>query len=1167
MPTTQRYVIQGAIGEGGMGKVFRALDRLTQDVVALKQVHRLASSSDESTFGGNFTLSLAQEFRLLASLRHPNIISVLDYGFTDDQAPFFTMEYLQKSQDILTASKGLSDLEKATLIAQLLQALAYLHRRGIIHRDLKPANILVVDNRVRLLDFGLSILKNQPLDFEDSFVAGTIAYMPPEVLMEEPADESVDLYAVGVIMHEMFAGSHPFYDENLTTFIRNIMSLPVDVDAISENFQLAGVIGRLMEKSPEDRYPDIQSILDDLSNALDAPFQIETASTRESFLQAASFVGRSGELHRLNVALNDAKSGNGALWLVGGESGVGKSRLLDELRSLALIDGAIVVRGQTLSEGNQPYEVWKAVVRLLSLYVEVDDFDASVLQTVVPEMGDLLGRDVEPAPTINPQAAQTRLIRALERLLEYQTEPLVLILEDLHWAGSESLAVLNELGQVIDQQRWLIVGSYRDDERPDLPAAVPDAQVLTLGRLVEGDIAELSEAMLGKVGRQENVVKLLSRETEGNLFFIVETVRALAEDAGTLDRVGEVTLPIRSTESGIRRIVERHLEKLNDIDAELVRIAAVIGRKIDADLISQIVPQVAPAINVEDWLLRVADTTLIEVQDASWRFTHDKFRETLVNDLNEAEKQRMNRIAAEAIETHDSSQVAALVYHWAQAGNLAKEFEYSVLAGEQSLQTGAYDEAEMLLRRALDIMDYDPMSKQSRQKRGMVEDLLGRAVLSLGNLAEARLHLAESVKLRGAAMPTSKSGMVLSLLGALSRQLFRRIVRRKRASNSPEKREEYRKLANTYQRFAEIYYYASETLPGLLCALRNLNYSEKGGTSSELVRGYASMTLAASVVQRYALADTYARLALEQAEILQDDTATAYARLTIGAYTTSMCRWKDALEHLNFAIETFSKVGDRRNLATALSIMATVDEMVGDIALSDEHNSRLLSIASADNDIQQQIWAFTGLSRNIMRVNNDVSSAIELLERGEQMHGENITRHSQINNFGYLALCYLYQGDEKRARHYADRAKDVMLDSSPTQYAAFDGCGCATEVYLRLWEKSGDRTTYEPLVQVTLSELRQYGRRFPIGNSRAYLMQGWYSWLKGDKDTARNQWSIGLQTSRELDIAYEEGFAHYLMARHIDQHSPDYRVHRSRALEIFSDMGAFGEVNRVEALW
>src|SRR5215510_5415468 len=206
-----RYRVDEEIGRGGMGIVYRAVDRLSGQRIALKRVMKpteeLVFTSVSSSVDRR--LALAQEFQLLASLRHPYIISVLDYGFDDERFPYFTMDLLDNPVTVSDYARQLPVEGKVNAIFQILQALKYLHRRGIVHHDLKPANILVSDSQLKVLDFGLALARQQEQNGARN-TSGTLAYMAPEVLRGEPVREPTDLYAVGIIMYELFAGVHPF---------------------------------------------------------------------------------------------------------------------------------------------------------------------------------------------------------------------------------------------------------------------------------------------------------------------------------------------------------------------------------------------------------------------------------------------------------------------------------------------------------------------------------------------------------------------------------------------------------------------------------------------------------------------------------------------------------------------------------------------------------------------------------------------------------------------------------------------------------------------------------------------------------------------------------------------------------------------------------------------
>jgi predicted ATPase len=207
--------------------------------------------------------------------------------------------------------------------------------------------------------------------------------------------------------------------------------------------------------------------------------------------------------------------------LIGGESGVGKSRLVDELRTLAMVQGALVMRGQAISEVHSPYYMWRPALRWLCLLTELSGLEATLLRTIIPDVDSLLKRTIVQVDVaqIDPQTAQNHILKALENMLRRQQQPVVMIFEDLHWAGSESLSALSQLSKMAQALPVLVIATYRDDEQPNIPSLLPEIPVLKLNRLNESAIVELSAAMLGEAGTQPQVVNLLRRETEGNVFF------------------------------------------------------------------------------------------------------------------------------------------------------------------------------------------------------------------------------------------------------------------------------------------------------------------------------------------------------------------------------------------------------------------------------------------------------------------------------------------------------------------------------------------------------------------------------------------------------------------------------------------------------------------------
>lgn len=304
-----RYQFIEKLGEGGMGTVYRALDRLTHEEVALKQV---VLSVDQLQFsrsrqGHDSQTALAEEFRTLARLRHPNIISVLDYGFDMAQQPYFTMELLIGAKSIVETARHVSLTGKVQMLSELLLALDYLHHQGIIHHDLKPDNVLITqDNTVKVLDFGLAQKESKFFtSYESDDVIGTMAYMAPELFSGEQGSVQSDLYAFGIIAYEVLYGKYPFHLDHAMILLSDILA----TDPTIPNFNpaLADLIRHLLAKAPDERPTSANAVLNRLYHATGHPPMTESAQICESDREE-TFT----EKH-----VNS--------WLIGGESGVVKN--------------------------------------------------------------------------------------------------------------------------------------------------------------------------------------------------------------------------------------------------------------------------------------------------------------------------------------------------------------------------------------------------------------------------------------------------------------------------------------------------------------------------------------------------------------------------------------------------------------------------------------------------------------------------------------------------------------------------------------------------------------------------------------------------------------------------------------------------------------------------
>jgi len=985
----KRYVLLEIIGRGGMGVVYRALDRLNDQLVALKRVHLygtelqptidvtrqtsvitrtgLLLSPTLSQSGTNLDVALAREFRMLASLRHPNIVSVLDYGFDWDRQPYYTMGLLDNAVTIVQAGFSQTVEAQVNLLIELLRALDYLHRRKVIHCDLKPANVLVMDGQIKVLDFGLAV----PLG-EGNNGSGSLLYIAPEALSTGTTSIESDLYAVGVIAYEMITGRVPFFDNDMDTMIDAILQRQPDTDITG---RFSAILARLLDKNPQNRPKSARALISALSQLLDSTLPIEPTAIRESFLQAAQFTGRKIELNQLLRLLNDAINGRGSFWLIGGESGVGKSRLIEEVITWSLVKGAQVIRGQAIAEGSRPYQMWRPVLRWLSLFSALDDFEAGVLKALVPDIEQLLKRAIPDIPSPDPQTIQPRLFAVVERILRRQKLPLVIVLEDIHWEGEESLLLLARLSRTLDNLPVLILASYRDDERPYLASQMPTTNLIKLKRLDIKDIAAFANSILGDIGGSPFHASLY-RETEGNFFFLVEALRFIIEDTGQREAIAKI--PEHIFTGGMQRLVNRRLDRVPKYAQPLLHVAAIMGRQLDLGVL-----RIADRdVNLERWLTDCADASVLSVQDGQWRFMHDKLREGLLLNVTAEEKVKLHRRAAQSIDAlyaQSPDHYPALFYHWSSAGDKNKELHYATLAGEQLLQSGAYREAVIYLRRALALVEEKPESTAGiARDRAKLERQIGETLLYLGHYPESQERLVGAVRSLGAAMPAAQHELALGIASEVFRQMMHRLLGVTSVANEPLQLE----IVRTYELLAFVYYWSNQRFPALYTAFAMLNTAERIAPSPELARAFSSVCVAMGLgANLHRLARFYAGKAKETAEFLDNQPAMALCLVMILAYTMGTGQWAEIQADVDKAINISRRYNDYRVLRNSLVLGTAAPWYQGDFARSAQVRDELVELCRRSGNYQHQAFGLIYSAHDALLRDNAVQGQ-QILEGG-----------------------------------------------------------------------------------------------------------------------------------------------------------------------------------------
>jgi class 3 adenylate cyclase/tetratricopeptide (TPR) repeat protein len=486
------------------------------------------------------------------------------------------------------------------------------------------------------------------------------------------------------------------------------------------------------------------------------------ASALRRRLQAAAarglthFVGREAELAALRQALDQAGAGHGQVVAVVGEAGVGKSRLVYEFVQARHTPGWLVLESASVSYGKAtPYF---PVVDLLKRYVHVEDSDEprtvrakvtgqvltldETLQETIPALLWLLDAlpDDSPFRTLEPPQRRQRTLEALKRVLlrESQVQPLLLVFEDLHWIDAETQALLDNLVESLPTAHLLLLVNYRPEYQHGWGSKTYYTQ-LRLDPLPPASAEAVLDALLGQDPSLVPLKRVLIERTEGNPFFLEESVRTLIETGVLIGEPGTYrlaqSLPTIQVPATVQAVLAARIDRLPPDAKRLLQTAAVIGMEVPLPVLQAVAALPEAALYTALAQLQAAEF-LYEMRlfpERAYTFKHALTQQVAYQSLLTSTRQQVHQQIAQVFESHfaetATTQPELLAHHYTEAGCPEPAVAYWQRAGQRAVERSAYAEAINHLSKGLEVLKTLPDTPAHLQQELDLQIVLGPALI------------------------------------------------------------------------------------------------------------------------------------------------------------------------------------------------------------------------------------------------------------------------------------------------------------------------------------------------------------------------------------------------------------------------------------------------------
>ena len=785
-PGTQllgRYRIEEEISRGsGSTMVYRCRDEGAARSVVIKCTQ--ADAADVTS-----EQRLRREHRLLERLRErgaKSVVRPMALEQVDGRVLLVLEDIGGVDLERLAGGVPMPVAQVLKLAAGLLAGIAEVHDAGLLHLDVNPRNVVCNprNGALRLIDFDVAVPQHRDLEAARTARVGTVAYMAPEQTGRTDAgvDERTDFYGLGATLYALLLGSPPFAGTEAAELLHAIVAQPPPLlhtrrSDVPEG--LAQVVHKLLRKSPTERYQSVHGIASDLL-ACDSgtTFEVGQHDRREHFVFSAHLYGRSGERQELIEAYQRSSTGKPELILLLGAPGVGKSRLMAELRPMLHHEGGLVAEGKCdLGRRDVPFSVLAACVdaavrqilmrprQQVAAWSQVVQAalgtSGACVVNVVPALELLVGPQ-RPLVQLAPQQEENRTLNAFARLFDALTAevPWVLFIDDVQWADPGTYKVLQQiLGPRLVSRKLLVVLACRDEAFEAAPIGLLvrglanhlPVQTLPLRPLqvhaVQGLLAD-GMSMAADDERLVELARVLCDKTHGNPFFLrgllaelTRSGRLVFDQALGTWRWDVQQLRGLAVAENVLEFTQQKIADLPEAPRALLGFVALLGGGFAVDTLEALLgPQHAGTLN----LCVDAGMLLPAADGVSYKFAHDRIQEACLGLLSadaamHAHKQiGLHGLAALDASAREPRQIFAAADHLMACVPILSPAQVGLLrallvqAGEEARCALAYAPGMRYLQASLDLP-----GALSREETSATRAALANLVYLGGNPADA----------------------------------------------------------------------------------------------------------------------------------------------------------------------------------------------------------------------------------------------------------------------------------------------------------------------------------------------------------------------------------------------------------------------------------------------